>query len=65
MPDLLLLTLEGAKRHLANWLTGKNPDVLSHTHAEWHTWPIPDGGLGVFSILILGSGWAPEGGWAG
>ena len=34
LPGLVLLTLEGAKRHLANWLKGENPDVLSRTLAS-------------------------------
>ena len=64
LPDLVLLTLEGAQRHLANWLKGKNPDVLSHTLAEQHKWQILGDGLGVLPILTLGYGWGPKGGWA-
>ena len=64
LPDLVLLTLEGAQRHLANWLKGKNPDVLSHTLAEQHKWQILGDRLGVLLIVTLGCGWGPKGGWA-
>lgn len=64
LPGLVSLTLEGAKRHLANWLKGKIPDVLSHTLAEQHTWQIPGDRLSVLLILTLGCGWGPQGGWA-
>ena len=64
LPGLVLLTLEGAKRHLANWLKGENPDVLSRTLTEQHMWQILGDGLSVLLSLTLGCGRGPQGGWA-
>lgn len=59
LPDLVLLTLEGAERRLANWLKGRNaaiqPDVLSPTPAETHA--ADSGMVGSASFQFLPRLW--------